>query len=191
MKKITVDPKSAFYPKPAFLVGANVNGKPNFMVVVSGGGACVEPPMMSVSLNLQRYTLEGIRRNMTFSINLPPADMMKEYDYCGLQSGASADKVEVCKFKVFYGKLGTAPLIEQFPVNYECKVEHILELGSHALVVGSVVECHVSEDCLTDGKPDVDKINTVVFSVPKRQYLALGRVVADAYSVGKELKTGE
>ena len=91
---------------------------------------------------------------------------------------------------MFYGKLGNAPLIEQCPVNLECKVLHTLELGSHSLFVGQVEEVHISESCLTDGKPDVDKVKPLIYTPePSRQYRAFGDVVAKAFNIGKELRT--
>jgi flavin reductase (DIM6/NTAB) family NADH-FMN oxidoreductase RutF len=102
------------------------------------------------------------------------------------------DKVEACQFEVFYGELDNAPLIEQCPVNLECKVIHILDLGSHALVIGRIEETHVSESCLTDGKPDVSKIRPITYVMsPVTRYQALGEVLAKAFSVGKELKPGQ
>ncbi|GAH72488.1 unnamed protein product, partial [marine sediment metagenome] len=103
--------------------------------------------------------------------------------------GSKVNKAEVCQFKVFYGKLGNAPLIEQCPVNLECEVIHILDLGSHALVVGRIEETHVSESCLTDGKPDVNKIKPMTYIMsPATQYQALGEVLAEAFSIGRKLK---
>ena len=100
---------------------------------------------------------------------------MKEADHCGLVSGSKVNKVEICQFKVFYGKLNSAPLIEQCPVNLECNVVHTLNLGSHSLVVGRVEETHISESYLTDGKPDVNKIKPFIFTTePDRKYLAIG-----------------
>jgi len=118
--------------------------------------------------------------------------MVRETDYCGTISGSKVNKVAVCKFKVFYGKLENAPLIEQCPINLECKVVHILDLGSHSLIVGKIAETHVSESCLTDGKPDASKIKPLTYiTSPDRQYQALGEVIAKAYSIGSELKARE
>ncbi len=100
---------------------------------------------------------------MTFSVNVPSTDTVKETDYCGLVSGSKVDKVEVCRFKVFYGKLVSAPLLEQCPVNLECRVVHILDLGSHSLIIGRISEAHVSENCLTDGESDINKIKPLVY----------------------------
>jgi len=175
---------------PALLVGANIDGKPNFMTVAWASMANVEPPMMSVSIRHIRHTLKGIKQNMTFSANIPSTDMVVETDYCGIISGANADKTKDCQFNVFYGKLETAPLIEQCPLNLECRVEHILDLGSNSLVIGRIEETHVSDDCLTDGKPDANKIKPIAFVISSMlQYQALGEVVGKAFSVGKELKT--
>lgn len=192
MGKILMGPQTLLYPIPVVLVGANVDDKPNFMAVAWCGIANGEPPMISVAIRHTRYTDRGIRQNLTFSVNVPSADMVRETDYCGIRTGAKVNKVEVCQFKVFYGKLNSAPLIEQFPVNLECKVVHILDLGSHSLVVGRIEETHVSESCLTDGKPDVNKIKPISYvTSPARQYRPLGEAVAKAYSIGEELKSRE
>ncbi len=185
MSKILMGPQTLIYPMPTILVGANVDDKPNFMTVAWCGIANGEPPMISVAIRHQRYTLRGIRQNLTFSVNVPSTDLVRETDYCGLTSGSKVNKVEACRFKVFYGKLSSAPLIEQCPVNLECKVVHILDLGSHSLIVGRVEETHVSESCLTNGKPDVNKIRPFIFTTePASQYQAFGEVIAKAFSIG-------
>lgn len=189
MDKILMGPQTLICPMPVLLVGSNVDDKPNFMAVAWGGIANSEPPMISVAIRHTRHTLKGIRQNGTFSVNIPSADMVREADYCGITSGAKVDKVEACQFEVFYGKLDSAPLIEQCPVNLECKVIHVLDLGSHALIVGRIEETHVSQNCLTDGKPDVNKIKPITYiDSPIARYQALGEILAKAFSVGRELK---
>jgi flavin reductase (DIM6/NTAB) family NADH-FMN oxidoreductase RutF len=185
-------PQTWLFPEPTVLVGANVNGRPNFMAVAWAGIAGGNPPSICVALRHVRHTLKGVRENMTFSVNVPSTDLVKETDYCGLVSGAKTDKIKDCGFEIFYGVLKTAPLIEQCPVNLECEVQHILNMGSHALVVGKIIETHVSEDCLTDGQPDVKKIDPFIFTPrPATAYYAVGKKVADSFSVGKEIKDTE
>jgi flavin reductase (DIM6/NTAB) family NADH-FMN oxidoreductase RutF len=189
MAKIQLGPQTLIYPMPVLLVGANVDDKPNFMAVGWGGIVNGEPPMISVALLHQRYTLKGIKQNMSFSVNIPSTNLVKETDYCGIISGAKVNKAEVCRFKIFYGKLSNAPLIEQCPINLEYKVMHILNLGSHSLVIGQIEETHISDSCLTDGKPDVNKIKPFIYTTaPASQYQAFGDIVAKAFSIGKELK---
>ena len=192
MSKVTMGPQTLMYPKPTVLVGTNIDDKPNFMAVAWCGIVNADPPMISVAIRQNRYTHKGIRQNMTFSVNIPSTDLVTETDYCGITSGSKINKVEDCQFKVFYGKLDSAPLIEQCPVNLECTVVQILTLGSHSLFVGKIEETHVSDNCLTDGKPDVDKIKPFIYiAAPASQYRAFGEVVAKAFSVGRELKSRE
>jgi flavin reductase (DIM6/NTAB) family NADH-FMN oxidoreductase RutF len=189
MRKITLGPQTLLYPMPAFLIGANVAGKANFMTAAWSGIANSNPPMVTVALQHHRYTLKGIKENGSFSINVPSEDQVKQADYCGMVSGAKKDKAADCGFTVFYGQLKTAPLIEECPVNLECKVVHILNLGSHVLIVGQIEDTHVSEDSMTGGLPDAAKVKPIIYcSGAEKRYHGVGRQLALAFSAGKDLK---
>ncbi len=189
MTKKTFGPQPWLFPHPTVLLGSVHDGKADFAAYAWCGITSAEPPTISVGIRHQRHTLKGIFQNKTFSVNVPSVDLLKETDYCGTVSGADTDKVNDCKFKVFYGGLKTAPLIEQCPVNLECEVLHILNLGSHALVVGKIVQTHVSEDCLTNDQPDILKIKPFVYSRgPVSRYNAVGEVLGQAFDVGKAIK---
>ena len=89
---------------------------------------------------------------------------------------------------MFFGKLKTAPLIEQCPVNLECSLVKVLDFKTHALCIGQIEEVHVNEDCLTEGKPDVEKIRPLIFSSGlEYAYYGLGARLASGFQVGKEL----
>jgi flavin reductase (DIM6/NTAB) family NADH-FMN oxidoreductase RutF len=187
MKKVLLNPQPLLCAPPVVLVGTMVNGKPNFMTVAWVGVANSNPPMVSVALRPTRYTLKGMI-NKEFSVNIPSADIVKETDFCGMVSGAEVDKVEVCKFQIFYGTLKNAPLIEQCPVNLACKVEHILELGTHRLIIGQVMETHISDSCLTEGKPDLKKIKPFLYGMgAPSEYYTLGDSIGRGFSIGKDL----
>jgi len=195
MAKILMGPAALLYPMPVLVIGANVDDKPNFMTAVWGGIANGEPPMISVAIRPHRYTHKGITQNSTFSVNMPSVDLVREADYCGIVSGSKVNKAEACKFNVFYGKLGSAPLIEQCPINLECKVVQIVKLDSHSLVIGRIEETHISENCLTDGEPDMNKIKPITYTTDLgrfgRQYLAFGEFIGKAFSIGREVKASE
>ena len=185
MKK-AIGPQRLMYPMPAVLVGALVNGKTNFMTAAWCGIAASKPPAISVGLQSIRFTLEGIKANNTFSINIPSADLVEKVDYCGIYSGHKVDKSQI--FKVDYGKLKTAPMIQECPVNLECQVIHSLELGSHILFVGEIAETYIKEECLTDEKADPSKIDPLIYTTGVMQYQRLGEVVGGAWKVGKKKK---
>jgi len=192
MKKITLGPQTLVYPMPAFLIGADVDGKANFMTAAWSGIACSTPPMLTVALQHHRHTLKGMKENGVFSVNVPNAGQAKETDFCGIFSGTKEDKAQVCGFSVFYGKLEKAPLIEQCPVNLECKVVHLLNLGSHMLVIGRIEEVHVSEEYMKDGEPDPQKVDPLMYITGAvKSYFKLGEPVGQAFKIGMEIKGGK
>ena len=77
-------------------------------------------------------------------------------------------------------------MIAEFPVNIECELRHSLELGSHDLHVGEIVDVHVAKDCLTEGAPDLEKIDPMVFA--GQNYSHIGELVGKAFSIGKGYK---
>jgi flavin reductase (DIM6/NTAB) family NADH-FMN oxidoreductase RutF len=189
MVKVTLGPRTLLYPTPAVMVGALIAGKPNFMTAAWCGVVNTKPPMIAVSLQHHRHTLVGIKENNTFSINIPNVDLVKETDYCGIVSGAKIDKVADCNFKIFNGKLKTAPMIEQCPVSLECKVMQILNLGSHEMVIGEVEETYVTDTCLTSGEPDVEKIQPLLWAMgAATEYRKFGKHVGAGFSIGKQIK---
>jgi flavin reductase (DIM6/NTAB) family NADH-FMN oxidoreductase RutF len=119
MNKVTLDNKAFISPLPALLIGSVVDNKPNYMTAAWASIATAEPPMTTLGIEPNRYTYRGILQNMTFSVNVPSRALVEEVDLCGRESGSAVDKVKACHFRLFYGKMKAAPLIEQCPVNLE------------------------------------------------------------------------
>jgi len=184
MEKSKLGPEPIIMPMPALIVGANVNEKPNFMVASWCGIAAFKPPAITVAMNKTRHTLKGIRETGTFSVNVPSCEIISHADYCGIYSGRKRDKSQI--FKTFYGELKTAPLIEECPINLECKVLHSLDMKTHLLIVGEIVETYVSKDCLTEGKVNPEKIDPPIYIRSTMKYHRLGKVLSSAFSVGRE-----
>ncbi|MBN1189651.1 MAG: flavin reductase family protein [Dehalococcoidales bacterium] len=174
---------------PTVLAGSMLDGKVDFVTVAWTGVAASIPPSISIALQHHRYSLKGIRQNMSFSVNIPSIEQVKETDYCGIVSGAKRDKTSDCQFSLFYGNLQNAPLISQCPVNHACKVIQILDLGSHELVIGRIVETFVSEECLTGDRPDALKIRPFLFA--NGNYYSIGEHLGDAFSCGRTINESE
>ena len=189
MGKIKLEQKAGPLPilgfYPTIMIGVDVEGKPDFTTVAWTGVAASVPPSITIALQHHRHSLKGVRQHMAFSVNIPSGDQVKETDYCGLASGARIDKVADCHFKVFYGKLKNVPFIEQCPINHACEVVQILNLGSHQLIVGRIVESFVSEECLTDGRPDPAKVNPFLFA--GFGYFSVGQYLGDAFHCGIDI----
>jgi flavin reductase (DIM6/NTAB) family NADH-FMN oxidoreductase RutF len=168
------------------LVGTQIEGRANFMAVAWVTRVNGNPPMMAVTLNQRHYTPTGIRECQTFSINIPSVELMARTDYCGLVSGRETDKSDL--FELFYGDLGTAPMIKECPLNIECKLVDVISLPSHYLFIGKVEAVFADKQCLTGGKPDLEKIKPFVLTMPDNNYWAIGQQIGKAWSIGREFK---
>ena len=194
MSKIKMGLHQLLNPRPAILVGTYIDGKPNFLTISWAGITSADPPTMSVAVRNTRYSLKGIRDNRQFSVNVPSVNMVKETDYCGAVSGSNSDKAKECGFKVFYGELDKAPLIEQCPINIECEVLQMVALGDHSLVIGKIVESYITDQCFTSGMPDIRKINPLCFcalTMNSMGYYAIGDFIAATNAISREEQTGE
>jgi flavin reductase (DIM6/NTAB) family NADH-FMN oxidoreductase RutF len=186
MAKINLGPNAFIYPMPVTLVGARVEGKPNFLAVAWVTRVNYKPPLLAVALNKAHYTPGGIRENRTFSVNLPGADLLEVTDYCGLVSGRQVDKSGL--FEVFYGELKTAPMIRECPLSLECLLYDVLELPSNDLFIGSIYAAYTEERFLTDGQPDLAKMNPLALTMPDNRYWTVGAQVGRAWEAGKKLR---
>ncbi len=186
MSKVNLGRNVSIYPMPVTLVGAMVDGKPNFMAVAWICRVNATPPMLAISLNKPRHTAKGIRENETFSVNFPGANMAKQADYCGLVSGKESDKSEL--FEVFFGTLKTAPMIKSCPLCIECTLKEIHELPTNDLYIGEIVSSYAEESCFSEGKLDIRKMNPLLLSMPDNRYWKVGDYVGIAWSMGRGLK---
>ena len=184
--KIDLGAKVAPYPMPVVLVGANVKGKANFLAAAWFMAAGITPPKVAIALNKAHYTNQGIKDNKTFSVCIPSENIMKATDYCGIVSGLKADKSGV--FDVFYGKLKTAPMIIECPVNLECSLDKVVDNGSHEIFIGDIVSTFTEEKYLTAGAIDTKKVNSFMLSLNDRIYYALGEQKGRAWEAGKNYK---
>ena len=185
MVKIEVGAKNCLYPLPTTLVGATVNGRPNYVTIAHVG--IMDPGSVSLGMSKMHYTNVGIKENGTFSINMPSAKMVKETDYCGLVSGKNEEKAIL--FKTFFGKLKTAPMIEECPINMECKLVKTVDFPTHDIFIGQVMATYCDEDILSKGVVDLAKFQPILFAMNDRSYWTIGERLASAWNVGKSLKT--
>ncbi len=186
MTKLEIDSGGSPFPKPVVLLGALVNGRPNFFTVAWFNRMSRNPNIWGAAVGKTKHTLHGIKKNKTFSVNFPNADLVAKTDFCGIRSGKDVDKSAL--FDIFYGELDTAPMIRECPVTAECTLTQLIDISTHYLLLGEVKHIYSEEKYMTNGELDQKKMNLLIFTKPALQYWTLGEVVAEAYSVGKELE---
>jgi len=177
MKK-EIDPKTLIYPLPTILLGAEVNNKPTYNVVGNCGIISVNPPVVYISSHKNHYTNIGIRENQAFSINIPSTDMVAITDHCGMVSGRDIDKSKL--FKSFYGKNKNAPMIEECPVNIDCKVIKSFEINNMEVFVAEIVNTFVEEGCIGEWGVDIKKVDPLIYAFGG-SYWSIGNMVDGAF----------
>jgi flavin reductase (DIM6/NTAB) family NADH-FMN oxidoreductase RutF len=189
MDKRQLGPCVTFFPQPTTLVSSvGSDGQVNIMTASWVGIVSKTPPTMAVSLNVNRRTYQQIRQTGCFVVNLVPADLAVEADYCGLQSGRDADKLQRTGLTPVAAHKVAAPLLDESPLNVECLLREEVELGEYRLLLGEIVEIHAAEKAFSEsGEIDARAFDPLVYLGGIREYWDLGEKRGDAYRDGKIL----
>lgn len=177
------------FPVPIVLVGANVDGKPNFETIGDVGLMGIKPPIVYISSGMDHYTNRGILANKTFSINYPTTDMLPIVDYCGQVSGRDANKALL--FEVFYDEAETAPMITSCPVNLECHVIKEFCIQHRQIFIAEVVQTYVSEEFVeqVEGRKviaDLTRLDPILYALDNRYY-RVGEIIGTGYQEARKL----
>lgn len=177
------------YPLPAVMVTVrDKEGKDNIITVAWAGTVCTNPPMVSISVRPERYSCHMLEESKEFVINLTTEKLCYATDYCGVRSGRDVDKFKEMKLTKTEASLVNAPMIEESPVNVECRVEKIEKLGSHYMFIARVLAVHADEAYMDEnGRFDLNKARPMVYS--HGEYYGLGKKLGSfGYSVKKKKK---
>lgn len=190
MKK-RLGPTDRIYPMPSPLVVGGTMEKSDTLAVAWIGIASGAPPSIGMALRNTRHTLELIRENGDFTVNIPRTSQAAVVDYCGITSGREHDKFAEAGLTREPATLVSTPLIAECPYNLECRLTHEIEVGEYVYIIGEIVESHAEESILDGaGKVDVALLDPLIYIAGSRGYHRLGERVADAFSVGKTLRPG-
>ena len=164
------------YPLPAVMIScARAGEKPNIITAAWVGTICSDPAMVSVSIRPERYSYDIIRETGEFVINLTTEELAYATDYCGVRSGRDVDKFR--EMGLTPGKaqhLSLAPVILESPVNIECRVTEVKELGSHHMFLARVLGVSVDEAYLNEkGRFELNETGLIAYS--HGTYLTLGK----------------
>jgi flavin reductase (DIM6/NTAB) family NADH-FMN oxidoreductase RutF len=175
---------------PVWIVGTyDTAGKPNIMAAAWAGVCCSDPPCVAVSLRKATYSYGNIVQHKAFTINIPSVDHVKEADYAGMASGKDVDKFTTLHYTPVKSDLVNAPYIQEFPLILECKLLHTIEIGLHTQFIGEILDVKAEESVLGENQtPELEKINTFVFSPATVSYHKIGDYIGGAFSIGKKFE---
>lgn len=180
-------PGNMLYPVPSVMVTtSDGKGIDNIITIAWAGTINSDPAMVSISVRKSRYSHELLSKNGQFVINLVTKDLTYAMDYCGVKSGRDIDKFTELKLTKGNASKVLVPTIEESPVNIECVVKRVLELGSHDMFIAEVVSVLADEKYINEnGKFELNDADLIAYS--HGQYFTLGECIGKfGYSVQKK-----
>lgn len=186
-KKMIWKPGNMVYPVPAVMVtAADKKGNSNIITIAWTGTVCTNPPMVYISVRPERFSYALLKETGEFVINLTTRELIWATDYCGVKSGRDIDKWKDTGLNSAPATKVKVPVIAESPVNIECRVTEIKELGSHHMFLAEVVAVQADEAYLNeDGKFELHRAAPIVYS--HGEYYGLSELLGTfGYSVKKK-----
>lgn len=174
MSKQTWKAGNMVYPLPAVMVSvSDLDGNDNIITVAWTGTICTNPAMLYISVRPERYSYRMLRESGEFVVNLTTEQLAYATDYCGVKSGRDVDKFAELHLTKEQAEHVKAPMIGESPVNIECRIIRVEELGSHHMFLAEVLAVHVDEAYMDDrGKFELANAKPIVYS--HGEYFSLG-----------------
>ena len=188
MAKTSWKPGNMIYPLPAVMVTCRDKGQDNIITIAWTGTICTNPPMTYISVRPERHSYEMIKNSGEFVINLTTKQLTRATDFCGVRSGRDVDKFKEARLTKEEAQVVDAPIIAESPVNIECKVTEVKELGSHDMFLAKVVGVTIDNQYMDDkGKFNLNASGLTAYS--HGEYFELGKKLGSfGYSVRKPAK---
>lgn len=186
MERTSFKPGNMVYPVPAVMVSvADREGNSNIFTVAWTGTICTNPPMAYISVRPERYSYHMIRETGEFVINLTTKELARATDYCGVKSGRDVDKWKEMHLTPVDSLKVSVPAIKESPVNIECRVTEVKELGSHHMFLAEVVAVQVSSEYMDEqNRFHLEYSHPLVYS--HGEYYELGKKLGKfGYSIQK------
>ena len=175
-------------PTPVVMVSCgNALEEYNIITIAWTGTICSDPPMCYVSIRPERHSYNIIKKNGEFVINLVNRALAPAADWCGVSSGKKFNKFLEMGLTPIHGSVVNAPLIEESPVNIECKVQTMMPLGSHDMFIAEIVAVHVNESLFSPKTDAIELQKADLVTYSHGHYYDLGKILGKfGYSVQKK-----
>ncbi|MDD2352614.1 MAG: flavin reductase family protein [Candidatus Caldatribacteriota bacterium] len=187
MKK-SIGPKTLLGAVPVLVVGSyDQENKPNLATVAWGGICNSEPPCVNISLRKNRYSYRNIISRKVFTVNVLFNTQVREADFYGISSGAKYNKFEKTRITPVKSEIVDAPYGEEFPMVLECRVINQIEIGSHVMFVGEILDVKIENSLLDeDGKFNKNKIKPILYIPTLGEYFTMGEYLGKGHSIGRK-----
>ncbi len=177
-------------PCPVWVIGSyDSTGAPNMMTASWVGICCSDPPSVTVSLRKSRHSFGNIIASKAYTVNIPSIAFAKETAFFGSVSGRDVDKITATGLTPVRSELVNAPYIAEFPLVVECRLVETVEIGSHTMLIGEIVDVKADEDILDDDDtPIAEKLESFLFFPGSGNFYSTGGSIGSIGELQAEIE---
>jgi len=186
--KTSLGARTVVIPTPVWVIGSyDKEGKPNMMTSSWVGICCSKPASLMTCLREATYTHGNIMERKAFTVNIAPESFAHLAAYVGRVSGRNTDKFEKTGLTPVKSTLVDAPYVKEFPMVVECRLTKTVELGSHTMFIGEIMDVKADRVVLSErGAPDVEKLKPFVFTPGSSKFYGIGQFLGNVSDLAKE-----
>jgi flavin reductase (DIM6/NTAB) family NADH-FMN oxidoreductase RutF len=174
--KREINAGTVLVPCPVVLLSVDGPDRPNIITLSWAANVCSKPPTMVLGIRPERHSYNLVKDAGEYVLNIPSVEQIEGTVFAGSKSGRDYDKFSECGFTPIPAFKIKASMIEECPINIECKTKQIVPLGAHDLFIAEVVTAHIDESVLDEnGKFDASKTTLFTYLPLNGQYWTLGK----------------
>ena len=175
-EKTSIGARTAVIPTPVWVIGSyDKEGRPNMMTSSWVGICSSNPPALMTCLRKATYTHGNIMDKKAFTVNIASESLARFAAYVGRVSGRDTEKFKETGLTPVKSSLVDAPYIREFPLVAECRVIEIVEVGSHTMFIGEIMDIKADPSVLgAKDYPVLDKLKPFVFSPGASRFYSIG-----------------
>jgi flavin reductase (DIM6/NTAB) family NADH-FMN oxidoreductase RutF len=187
-EKTSLGARTVIIPTPVWIIGSyDKEGKPNVMTSSWVGICCSKPASVMTCLREATYTFGNIMERKAFTVNIASESLARFAAYVGRVSGRDVDKFKKTGLTPVKSSLVDAPYIKEFPMVIECSLKQTVELGSHTMFIGEIMDVKADWSILSEGGvPDIEKLKPFVFTPGSSKFYGIGQYLGNVDELAKE-----
>lgn len=178
----------SIFPMPVLMI-ATYNEDGSVDVMNAAWGTMQERGYVALNLTESHKTVKNIKERKAFTVSIADAAHYVEADYFGVVSGNNTpDKFEKSGLTATKSDKVDAPIINEFPICFECEFVEYQDNEYGVGVIGKVVNTSVDEKVMDGDKVNISKVEAIAFDPYTHGYYKVTERIGEAFKAGLQLK---